>query len=123
MKGLSIFATILLISMCNTNHSTVKDGNKYVPYDQRDGEEAVVYFTRNLSPEGLIAAYEKVCGEMTGRVGVKLHTGEQNGPNIIPREWVKALLEKDLPEATIIETNTYYEGDRYVLRLWMCCCH
>ena len=113
MKRLSLLATVFLLTMCITNHSTVKDGNKYVPYDQRDGEEAVVYFTRNLSPEGLIAAYEKVNGEITGRVGVKLHTGEQNGPNIIPREWVKALLEKDLPDATIIETNTYYEGDRY----------
>ena len=113
MKGLSIITTLLLISMCTTNNSTVKDGNKYVPYDQRDGEEAVVYFTRNLSPEGLIAAYEKVSGDIEGRVGVKLHTGEQNGPNIIPREWVKALIEKDLPDANIIETNTYYEGDRY----------
>ena len=42
MKGLSILTTLLLISMCTTNNSTVKDGNKYVPYDQRDGEEAVV---------------------------------------------------------------------------------
>ena len=57
MKGLSNFTALLLLSMCtNTNNSPVKDGNKYVPYDQRDGEEAVVYFTRNLSPEGLIAA-------------------------------------------------------------------
>ena len=111
MKGLSVFTALLLLSMCTTNNSTVKDGNKYVPYDQRDGEEAVVYFTRNLSPEGLIAAYEKVNGDIEGRVGVKLHTGEQNGPNIIPREWVKALIEKDLPDAKIIETNTYYEGD------------
>lgn len=89
------------------------DGNKYVPYEQRTGEEAVVYFTRNLSAEGLIKAYEQVNGKIEGKVGVKLHTGEQNGPNIIPREWVKALMEKDLPEANIIETNTYYEGDRY----------
>ncbi len=90
-----------------------KDGNKYLPYDQRTGDEAVVYFTRDLSAEGLIKAYEQVNGKISGRVGVKLHTGEQNGPNIIPRPWVKALLEKDLPDATIIETNTYYEGDRY----------
>ena len=41
MRGLSIFTALLLLSMCTTNHSTVKDGNKYVPYDQRDGEEAV----------------------------------------------------------------------------------
>ena len=77
-----------------------------------DGK-SVVYFTRNLSAEGLIQAYEKVNGKIEGRVGVKLHTGEQYGPNIIPREWVKALMEKDLKGANIIETNTYYEGDRY----------
>ena len=75
--------------------------------------KSVVYFTRNLSAEGLIQAYEQVNGKIEGRVGVKLHTGEQNGPNIIPREWVKALMEKDLKGANIIETNTYYEGDRY----------
>lgn len=89
------------------------DGNKYVPYEQRTGNESIVYFTRNLTAEGLISAYEQVCGPIEGNVGVKLHTGEQNGPNIIPREWVKELMRKDLPEAKIVETNTYYEGDRY----------
>jgi len=93
------------------------DGNKYVPYEERTGDEAVVYFTRKLSAEGLIAAYEQVNDSITGRVAVKLHTGEKNGPNILPREWVKALLAKDLPEAAIIETNTYYEGDRYTTDL------
>lgn len=89
------------------------DGNRYVTYENRTGNESVVYFTRNLSAEGLIKAYEQVAGRMEGHVGVKLHTGEQHGPNIIPREWVKALMEKDLKGANIIETNTYYEGDRY----------
>lgn len=93
------------------------DGNKYVPYEQRTGNESVVYFTRSLSAEGLIKAYEQVCENISGRVGVKLHTGEQNGPNIIPREWVKELIQKDLPDANIIETNTYYEGDRYTTEL------
>ena len=90
-----------------------KNGNKYVPYEARTGNESVVYFTRNLSAEGLIRAYEQVSANIKGRTGVKLHTGEQNGPNIIPREWVKALLRKNLPEAKIVETNTYYKGDRY----------
>lgn len=90
-----------------------KDGNKYVPYEQRNGNESIVYFTRNLSPEGLIKAYEQVCANIKGRTAVKLHTGEQNGPNIIPSAWVKALMQKDLPDANIIETNTYYTGDRY----------
>ena len=89
------------------------DGNKYVPYENRVGNESVVYFTRDLSADGLIKAYEQVNALIGGKVAVKLHTGEQHGPNIIPREWVKALMEKDLPGAHIVETNTYYEGDRY----------
>lgn len=90
-----------------------KNGNKYVPYEERTGNESIVYFTRNLSAEGLIEAYEQVSADIKGHTGVKLHTGEQNGPNIIPREWVKALFRKDLSDANIVETNTYYEGDRY----------
>ena len=112
-----ILAVTAFVSCGTTNNSIVRDGKKYVPYAQRDGEEAVVYFTRNLSDESLISDYEKVAGEIGGHVGVKLHTGEQNGPNIIPREWVKALMENDLADATIIETNTYYKGDRYTTDL------
>ena len=50
---------------------------------------------------------------LEGKVAVKLHTGEAEGPNILPRPWVKELISSRLPEATIIETNTYYEGSRY----------
>ena len=87
------------------------------PYNQRTGNESIVYFTRDLTARGLIKAYEKVCGNITGKVGVKLHTGEKHGPNIIPRSWVRKLIEKDLPGASIIETNTYYDGDRYTTEL------
>jgi len=90
-----------------------KDGDKYVPYDRRTGGEAVVYFTRDLSAQGLRRIYARVSQGLTGHVGIKLHTGEKNGPNIIPRPWVKELIDHDLPQAAIVETNTYYEGDRY----------
>ena len=90
-------------------------GERYVPYDERKGNESIVYFTRDLSAEGLKKIYEKVNGTMNGKIAVKLHTGEPHGPNIIPREWVKELLdtEPELKDAVIVETNTYYEGDRY----------
>ena len=88
-------------------------GDHYVPMNERTGDTAIVYFTRDLSANGLIKAYEQVSGNINGKVAVKLHTGEQNGPNIIPRDWVKALMQKDIKEGTIVETNTYYEGDRY----------
>lgn len=89
------------------------DGNKYVPFGERMGEKSVVYFTRDLSPEGLKKIYDRVSECLTGKVAIKLHTGEAEGPNIIPRPWVKELYADRLPEATIIETNTYYEGSRY----------
>ncbi|MDY4041741.1 MAG: DUF362 domain-containing protein [Collinsella sp.] len=91
------------------------DGNTYVPYERRGGNESIVYFTRDLSPEGLKRAYEQVNAHISGKVGVKLHTGEPHGPNIIPAEWVREFLagEPGLDDAAIVETNTYYEGDRY----------
>ncbi len=104
-------ASVLADAQVSTTPGT--DGNKYVPYAHRTGNESVVYFTRDLSASGLIKAYEQVNGMIEGHVGVKLHTGEPNGPNIIPREWVEALMKKDLNGANIIETNTYYQGARY----------
>lgn len=89
------------------------DGDKYVPYENREGQESVVYFTANLSAEGLLRIFDKVGAHLTGKVGIKLHTGEKNGPNIIPRPWVKKLVDERLSSAAIVETNTYYEGDRY----------
>ena len=93
------------------------NGDKYVPYAQRTGNESIVYFTRDLSAQGLQAIYRRVAANLTGKVAIKLHTGEQHGPNIIPRPWVQNLMAKELPEATIVETNSYYEGDRYTTDL------
>ena len=89
------------------------NGNKYVPYEARTGEKSVVFFTRDLSEAGLRKMYDRVGSVLTGKVAVKLHTGEAEGPNILPRPWVKELLASRLPDATIVETNTYYEGSRY----------
>ena len=90
----------------------VSPGNRYTPYAERTGNESVVYFTRDLSPEGILKVYTKISEHIGGKVAIKLHTGEPHGPNIIPPEWVKVFMER-LPNATIIETNTFYEGDRY----------
>ena len=98
--------------MAEKNPKPGKDGNKYVPYSERTGNESIVYFTRDLSAEGLRKIYSYVNANLSGKIAVKLHTGEPKGPNIIPRAWVKDLLQ-DIPQSTIVETNTYYDGDRY----------
>ena len=99
------------VIMCQVKPGT--GGERYVPYEERCGNESIVYFTRDLSAEGLEKIYKRICAPLTGKVAIKLHTGEPHGPNIIPREWVKNLVEKELPDAHIIETNTFYDGDRY----------
>ena len=90
-----------------------KDGRKYITFNERKSEESIVYFTRDLSQEGLKKIYEKVNENIDGKIAIKLHTGEPHGPNIIPREWVKDFIKNECKDATIVETNTYYEGDRY----------
>ena len=98
--------------MSNNTPKAATDGNKYVPYKDRTGNESIVYFTRDLSAAGLKKIYGYVSANLSGKVAVKLHTGEPHGPNIIPRAWVQDLLP-EIPEPTIVETNTYYDGDRY----------
>jgi len=71
-----------------------------------------VYFTEDISPAGLLKVYQKISGEIGGRVAIKLHTGEPHGPNILPRDMVKALQES-IPNSALVETNTLYKGGRY----------
>ncbi len=99
--------------MSEKNAVPGKGGERYIPYDERTGPESTVYFTKDLSAEGLRRIFERVSAPLSGKIAVKLHTGEPHGPNIIPRPWVEDLIKTDLPDASIVETNTYYEGGRY----------
>lgn len=56
-------------------------GDHYIPYEERAGGESVVFFTRDLSAKGLVKIYECIGEVLGGKVAVKLHTGEKNGPN------------------------------------------
>ena len=70
-----------------------------------------IYFTRDISPNGLVKIYEKVNKDIKGKVLIKFHTGEPHGPNILPIDMVKALVDK-VPNSTLGDTNTLYKGDR-----------
>ncbi len=91
-----------------TNNSTCSNGDIYVPFEKRTGPESIVFFTRDLSSEGLEKIYKKVKENISGKIAIKVHTA-----NIIPRPWVENLIKKELSTATIVETNVYYKGDRY----------
>lgn len=76
------------------------------------GSAAKVYFSKHIDAEHLIKLYNMINEGIYGKVAIKLHTGEKHGPNIIPRELVKAL-QATIPNSNIVETNTLYQGDRY----------
>lgn len=74
------------------------------------GEEATVYMTTDISPEGLMAIYEALGGEPTGNVAVKVHTGEPGGQNFLRPEFMQELVQT--VDGTIVESNTAYGGQR-----------
>lgn len=74
-------------------------------------EKARVFFTRDISAEGLLKVYGRINQAITGNVAIKLHTGEPDGPNILPREMVRTF-QAALPDSTIVECNVLYNSPR-----------
>ena len=73
-------------------------------------EKAKVYFTKNVSSEGLMQIYKVLGRELKGRIAVKISTGEPGGHHYLAPSLIKALV-KEL-NGTIVECNTAYAGRR-----------
>lgn len=87
-------------------------GSTHVPKTDGNGSCAKVYFTKNIDAEHLIKLYEVINEGIYGKVGIKIHTGEPHGPNILPQSLVRAFQE-NVPNSALVETNTLYQGGRY----------
>jgi uncharacterized Fe-S center protein len=74
-------------------------------------EKSKVFFTKDISVNGLLKIYSKINHGMTGKIGIKLHTGEPHGPNLLPIEFIKGL-QKRIPNSTIVECNVLYDSPR-----------
>lgn len=73
---------------------------------------AKVYFSNDISPQSLINLYSKINEGITGKVAIKLHSGEPHGPNLLPIELIRSL-QATIPNSTIVECNVAYGGPRY----------
>ncbi len=74
-------------------------------------EKSIVYFTKDISPEGLVRIYEKLNVNLIGKVGVKISTGEPGGHNFLNPKLIEPLVKK--VNGTIIECLTAYKGKRF----------
>ena len=69
-----------------------------------------VYFTREITPEKVVALYQAVGQELSGKVAVKVHSGEQGNQNFLKPEFWKPMIEQ--VKGTVVECNTAYPGER-----------
>ena len=69
-----------------------------------------VYFTREITPEGLMRIYKALGVELKGKVGVKISSGEPGGNNYLHPELIGELVNS--LHGTIIECCTAYGGRR-----------
>lgn len=104
----------------DTDTSVVKDGkiktagqeiNAADLEHKTDSAEApVVWFTSDISPEGLLALYKVMNWTPTGKVAVKVSTGESESTNYLRPALIKDLVEE--LDGTIVECMTAYGGVR-----------
>lgn len=71
---------------------------------------SVVYFTSDISAEGLVKIYEQLEWQPTGNVAVKISTGEPPASNYLRPELIGNLVQQ--VDGTIVECNTAYGGSR-----------
>lgn len=69
-----------------------------------------VYFTKDISAEGLCRIYDALGVTLKGKTAVKISTGEPGGHNFLAPALIKPLVDK--LSGVITECNTAYDGKR-----------
>ena len=96
----------------NTNSAETEAETTAPKTDAAPAEEAapVVYFTSDISPEGLQAVYSALNWAPSGKLAVKVSTGEPPASNYLRAELIGPLVQS--LGGTIVECNTAYGGSR-----------
>ena len=76
-----------------------------------------VFMTKDISSEGLMKVYEALNKKPTGKVAVKISTGEPGGHNFLSPDLIKKLVTD--VNGTIVECNTAYGGSRSTTAMHM----
>ncbi len=69
-----------------------------------------VYFSRQITPENVASLYKLLGKKLSGKVAVKLHSGEVGNQNFLKPDFWKPIIEQ--VGGTVVECNTAYEGER-----------
>ena len=80
------------------------------PASLAENDVPEVYMTKDISPAGLLAAYQALGREAAGRVAIKLHMGEPGGEYFLSPALVKDFVVS--LDGTFVDSNTAYGGRR-----------
>ena len=69
-----------------------------------------VYFTKDLTPKGIVKIYKALGIKLPGKVAVKVHSGEKGNTNFLTPDFFKPIV--DFVDGTVVECNTAYPGAR-----------
>ena len=94
---------------CSSAHEHQGNKPEETP-DAEHSERPKVYMFKEITARNLVKIYEALGREATGKVAVKLSTGEPGGHNFLQPALIKDLVQK--VEGTIVECNTAYGGGR-----------
>lgn len=104
----AVFALpLLMAASCGTPKTTPSIETSEATIEEG---ASVVYFTKDLSPEGLVKVYQALGVKPEGKVAVKISTGESEKSNHLRPEFIGQLVK--LVDGTLVECNTAYEGSR-----------
>ena len=110
-KKLLTLTFVSLVAMTSCAGDTQEPETKQIHQSTDDGTGAVVYFTKDISPESLASIYEALGVPFEGkRVAVKISTGESSRSNYLRPELIKNLVQ--MVGGTLVECNTAYGGNR-----------
>jgi hypothetical protein len=103
----SLFA-ILISGMIALSASAVKPAE--ATQEETTQKASKVYMFKEINSENLVKIYEALGRKATGKVAVKLSTGEPGGNNYLQPSLIADLVKK--VNGTIVECNTAYGGGR-----------
>lgn len=109
-KSLLFLLTLSLMTLSCAKAGDNAGSNASAATQTDDTTASKVYFTKDISADGLVRIYQALGRKAAGRVAVKISTGEDGGNNYLHPELIKALV--DTVHGTIVECNTAYGGSR-----------
>ena len=69
-----------------------------------------VYFSRTITPEKVLELYKLTGKTLSGKIAVKIHSGEVGNQNFLKPDFWKPVI--DHVGGTVVECNTAYDGSR-----------